>query len=205
MRNWRHFVGLLALLTAYAVSVSSQTALTSLRGAVTDPSGGVVPNVRVALDNKATGAHMTRTTDSSGEYSFLQIPPGQYTVTVTMTGFGTQSKGAELLVNQPATINFALSVQESKTTVEVSTEAQTINATDASIGNSVSNATVESLPMEGRNVPDLLSLQPGVLYLGQKFNNISSSNRDTDSRRERSQGRAQTSRMSPWMESITTT
>src|SRR5205823_5573620 len=182
MRNWKHFVGLLALLTAYAVSVSSQTALTSLRGAVTDPSGGVVPNVRVALDNKATGAHMTRTTDSSGEYSFLQIPPGQYTVTVTMTGFGTQSKGAELLVNQPATINFALSVQESKTTVEVSTEAQTINATDATIGNSVSNTTVQALPMEGRNVPDLLSLQPGVLYLGQKFNNISSSNRDTDSR-----------------------
>jgi len=182
MRNWKHFVGLLALLTAYAVSVSSQTALTSLRGAVTDPSGGVVPNVRVALDNKATGAHMTRTTDSSGEYSFLQIPPGQYTVTVTMTGFGTQSKGAELLVNQPATINFALSVQESKTTVEVSTEAQTINATDATIGNSVSNTTVQALPMEGRNVPDLLSLQPGVLYLGQKFNNISSANRDTDSR-----------------------
>jgi len=141
-----------------------------------------VPNVRVALDNKATGAHMTRTTDSSGEYSFLQIPPGQYTVTVTMTGFGTQSKGAELLVNQPATINFALSVQESKTTVEVSTEAQTINATDATIGNSVSNTTVQALPMEGRNVPDLLSLQPGVLYLGQKFNNISSANRDTDSR-----------------------
>src|SRR2546429_9051636 len=75
-----------------------------------------------------------------------------------MTGFGTQSKGAELLVNQPATINFALSVQESKTTVEVSTEAQTINATDATIGNSVSNTTVQALPMEGRNVPDLLSL-----------------------------------------------
>src|SRR5438046_3076359 len=177
MRNWKHFVGLLALLTAYAVSVSSQTALTSLRGAVTDPSGGVVPNVRVALDNKATGAHMTRTTDSSGEYSFLQIPPGQYTVTVTMTGFGTQSKGAELLVNQPATINFALSVQESKTTVEVSTEAQTINATDATIGNSVSNTTIQALPMEGRNVPDLLSLQPGVVYLNSR-----ATNPDQDSR-----------------------
>src|SRR5207248_4834983 len=93
-----------------------------------------------------------------------------------------QSKQAELLVSQPATINFILSIQESKSVVEVTSEAQTINATDASIGNSVSNATVESLPMEGRNVPDLLSLQPGVLYLGQKFNNISSANRDTDSR-----------------------
>src|SRR5437660_2484890 len=182
MRNWKHFVGLLALLTAYAVSVSSQTALTSLRGAVTDPSVGVVRSVLGALDKNATGAHMTRSTDSSGEYSFLQIPPGQYIVTVTITGSVTQSKGAELLVNQPATINFAPSVQESKTTVEVSTEAQTINATDATIGNSVSNTTVQALPMEGRNVPDLLSLQPGVLYLGQKFNNISSANRDTDSR-----------------------
>ena len=133
-----------------------------------------------AVDQDGNIASLT--TDSSGEYSFLQIPPGRYTVTVTMAGFGTQSKEAELLVNQPATINFVLSVEESRTTVEVSTEAQTINVTDATIGNSVGNTTVEALPMEGRNVPDLLSLQPGVLYLGQKFNNISSANRDTDSR-----------------------
>jgi Carboxypeptidase regulatory-like domain len=182
MKNWRHFLGSCALLFAYAVSLQSQTALTSLRGTVIDPSGAAVPNAQVALDNKATGAHMTRATDSNGEYSFLQIPPGRYTVTATVAGFGTQTKEAELLVNQPATIDFALSVQASKTTVEVSTEAQTINQTDASIGNSVSNTTVEALPMEGRNVPDLLSLQPGVLYLGQQFNNISSSTRDTDSR-----------------------
>ena len=133
-----------------------------------------------AVDQDGNIASLT--TDSSGEYSFLQIPPGRYTVTVTMAGFGTQSKEAELLVNQPATINFVLSVEESRTTVEVSTEAQTINVTDTTIGNSVGNTTVEALPMEGRNVPDLLSLQPGVLYLGQKFNNISSANRDTDSR-----------------------
>ena len=184
MKNWKLFLSLaLGLAFVIADSLVGQTALTSLRGAVTDPSGGVVPNAQVALDNKATGAHMARTTDSSGEYSFLQIPPGRYTVTVTVAGFGTQSKQAELLVNQPATINFALSVQESKTTVEVSTEAQTINATDATIGNSVSNTTVEALPMEGRNVPDLLSLQPGVLYLGQSFNDIGGGNtRDTDSR-----------------------
>lgn len=180
MKNWKFLsVGLILVVVD---ALLGQTALTSLRGSVTDPSGGVVPNAEVALDNKATGAHMTRTTDSGGEYSFLQLPPGRYTVTVTMAGFGTQSKEAELLVNQPATINFALSVQESTTTVEVSSEAQTINATDATIGNSVDNTTVEALPMEGRNVPDLLSLQPGVLYLGQKFNNISSANRDTDSR-----------------------
>src|SRR5215471_13394636 len=180
MKNWRFLS--LGLILVVADTLFGQTALTSLRGSVTDPSGGVVPGAQVALDNKATGGHLLRTTDSSGEYSFFQIPPGRYTVTVTMAGFGTQSKEAELLVNQPATINFVLSVEESRTTVEVSTEAQTINVTDATIGNSVGNTTVEALPMEGRNVPDLLSLQPGVLYLGQKFNNISSANRDTDSR-----------------------
>src|SRR5262249_4561113 len=82
----------------------------------------------------------------------------------------------------PATINFRLTVAGSKVVVEVSGEAQTINAADATIGNSITNTTVQALPMEGRNVPDLLSLQPGVLYLGQKFNTISSDNRDTDSR-----------------------
>lgn len=182
MKDWKRSLALLLFLVAYAVPVRPQTGLTSLRGTVTDPSGGVVPNAQIALENKATGLHMTRTTDSSGEYSLLQIPPGRYTVSVTVTGFAVQSKQAELLVSQPATINFTLSVQESKIVVEVSSEAQTLNMTDATIGNSVSNATVESLPMEGRNVPDLLSLQPGVLYLGQKFNDISSSNRDTDSR-----------------------
>src|SRR2546429_10016275 len=48
---------------------------------------------------------------------------------------------------------------------------------------SLHDALPISLPMEGRNVPDLLSLQPGVLYLGQKFNNISSANRDTEDRK----------------------
>ena len=59
-------------------------------------------------------------------------------------------------------------MQSSTVTVDVSSEAQTLNNTDASIGNSVNNATIQALPMEGRNVTDLLSLQPGVLYLGQQ-------------------------------------
>jgi hypothetical protein len=80
-----------------------------------------------------------------------------------------QTKVAELLVNQPATISFTLSVQGATTTVNVTAEAQTLNNSDATIGNSVSNSTIQALPMEGRNVPDLLSLQPGVLYLGRQI------------------------------------
>jgi hypothetical protein len=181
MKLWKLFLSL-SMILSLANSLLGQTALTSLRGTVTDPAGAVVPGTQVELTNSATGFHATTRTDSNGAYEFPQIPPGRYGITVHMTGFALQSKQAELLVSQPATINFILSIQESKSIVEVSSEAQTLNVTDATIGNSVSNATVESLPMEGRNVPDLLSLQPGVLYLGQKFNDISSSNRDTDSR-----------------------
>ncbi len=97
------------------------------------------------------------------------------TISVTASGFGTQTKSAELLVNQPATIDFALSVQASTVTVDVSAVAQTLNTTDASLGNSADNAEIQALPSETRNVPDLLSLQPGVLYLPSATTNDSRS------------------------------
>ncbi|MCU1297410.1 MAG: Cna domain protein [Acidobacteriaceae bacterium] len=160
-------LGLLAVLL-YGHFISAQTAVTSLRGAVTDPSGAMIAGAQVTLDDNANGFHASRTTDATGTYEFPQIRPAKYVITVTGAGFGRQSKEAELLVSQPATINFSMSVTSSETTVEVSGVAQTLNTTDATIGNAVSNGTIEALPMEGRNVPDLLSLQPGVVYLGRQ-------------------------------------
>ena len=118
MSNLKHLSGLLAFCVACAVSVQSQTALTSVHGTVTDSSGAPVPDAEVTADNNATALHLTRRTDSTGEYSFLQLVPGRYVVTVLRTGFANESKEAELLVDQPATINFTLSVQGSKVTVE---------------------------------------------------------------------------------------
>ena len=76
----------------------------------------------------------------------------------------------DLPVNQPATVDFQVSVQASTEVVNVTAEAQTLNTTDATLGNAVNNATIQSLPSEGRNVPELLALQPGVLYLGHDNN-----------------------------------
>ncbi|UWZ81953.1 TonB-dependent receptor [Occallatibacter riparius] len=145
--------------------VFSQTATTSLRGVIKDPSGALVPGATVTITNGANGQSFTAKADASGVYQFLQIPPAKYTITVTAAGFGDQSKTAELLVNQPANIDFALGVQAATVTVDVSATAQTLNVTDASLGNSTDNATIQALPSEERNVPDLLSLQPGVLFL----------------------------------------
>ena len=156
---------ILSCILSTASLAYSQIATTSLRGTIKDPSGAFVPGARITLVNKATGTTLSAVSGSTGLYDLLQIPPATYNITVSAPGFGDQSAVAELLVNQPATIDFTLKVQSSTVTVDVSAEAQTLNTTDASLGNSADNAEILALPSETRNVPDLLSLQPGVLYL----------------------------------------
>jgi hypothetical protein len=158
-------------------------ATTSLRGIVKDPSGAVVPGATVTITDKSVDKTLTATTNSSGAYQFPQIPPAKYLITVNANGFGAESKIAELLVNQPATIDFKVSVQASTVTDDVSASAQTLNTTDASMGNSVGNEMIQSLPMDGRDPISLLALQPGVLFLGEGGGNSTTSNQEsTDSR-----------------------
>jgi Carboxypeptidase regulatory-like domain len=109
---------LLGILSTAALC-SGQTASTSLRGVVKDPSGALLPGAKVTLVDSAKGASFSGIANSAGSYTFAQIPPAKYTITVTAPGFGTQSKTAELLVNQPATIDFTLSVEASSVTVDV--------------------------------------------------------------------------------------
>jgi hypothetical protein len=157
------------------VPLLAQTSFTSLRGTVTDASGALIPNAQVKLTNIATNAGINGTSDSSGLFQFPQLAPGTYTITVTAPGFGPSTKQAQLLVNQPATVNFQLGVVQSSQTVNVSAETQTLNNIDATIGNAFNSQTIQALPSEGRNVPDLLSLQPGVLYLGRNLDQQSDS------------------------------
>ncbi|HKS81547.1 MAG TPA: hypothetical protein VJR23_08565 [Candidatus Acidoferrales bacterium] len=82
-------------------------------------------------------------------------------------------------MNLPATVDFGLTLQAVSERVDVSATVATINTTDATIGNAVDNSTIQALPIEGRNVPDLLSLQPGVLYLGRTLNPITDSRSGT--------------------------
>jgi hypothetical protein len=152
----------------------AQNATTSLRGVVKDPSGAMVPGALVTLENGATGQKLTTMSKAGGEYQLLQIPPAMYTITVSAAGFGNQVKSAELLVNEPATIDFGLSMKSSEQIVNVTEAAQTLNTTDASLGGTEDNATIQALPSDERNVADLLSLQPGVFYLPVKTQDVSS-------------------------------
>jgi len=155
----------------------SQSATTSLRGVIKDPVGALVPGATVTISDKTTDTTLSAVSNSAGTYQFSQIPPARYVISVAATGFGTQAKTAELLVNQPATIDFTLTVEASTETVDVTASAQTLNTTDASVGNSVGNEMIQALPMEGRDPISLLTLQPGVLYLGNPAENDTNDSR----------------------------
>lgn len=151
------------LLSAFA---AAQSSVSSVRGMVVDPSGAVIPGAQVLLENREIGFSHLRAADSNGQFQFQQIPSGSYTITVNGAGFSRQSKTIVLMINQPSTVNFVLAVESKSTAINVIADTGALNSTDATMGNAVSHGSIESLPMEGRNVPDLLSLQPGVLYLG---------------------------------------
>jgi hypothetical protein len=150
-----------------ATLASAQTATTSLRGVVKDPSGALVPGAKITLVSKANGGTLSTSSTNAGFYVFPQIQPAQYVITVLASGFSDQTKTAELLVNLPATIDFTLSIKAESVKVDVSSAVETFNLTDGTIGNAVGNRTIEALPMEGRDPVSLLSLQPGVLFIGQ--------------------------------------
>jgi len=174
----RSFWGwILVCILSFASLATGQTASTSLRGVVKDASGALVPGATIALSNKATGKSYEATSNAQGYYTFPVIAPARYQITVTSTGFATQHLTAEFLVNQPATLDIALSIEASSVTIDVSSTVETLNQTDASIGNSVGNITIEALPMEGRDPVSLLTLQPGVLYLGNPEENATNDSR----------------------------
>lgn len=153
----------------FILTSSAQTGTTSLNGTVTDTSHAVVGGAKLTLRNPAQNFSREMVTPSSGEYEFLALPPGTYVLTVEKEGFNKYERtGLQLLVNVPTTAHVVLQVGSLSTQVEVSALSETINTTDASLGTAFSENQVKQLPLESRNVPDLLSLQTGVVYTGDR-------------------------------------
>lgn len=155
------------LVTAFA-ALSWGQSTTSLRGSVKDKQSGAVPDAVIELLQTDTGLRRNVTTGASGEYQFSQVPPGKYAITVTKPGFTVLTqKDLELQINTPATLNITLEVASVAESVNVEAEAPTINTSDAAMGNAFTQTQVRQLPLQTRNVVELLSLQPGVTPTGE--------------------------------------
>jgi hypothetical protein len=168
---------------ALAGSVLAQTSSTSLQGTVTDQSGGAIAGATVTLTNAESKTERVVVCDAQGEYRFLLLPPGTYTLTVVAKGFsGYEQKGLQLLVNTPATVNVQLKVGGGSEVVTVTGEAPVLNMVDASLGNPFDETQVKQIPLDGRNVPELLSLQAGVAYTGNREDTQLPAYKDQDTR-----------------------
>ena len=165
-RYGRLAFSLYVLLTAVFSAYSQST--TSLRGTVSDSQGGVIPGAVVTLTDRDKGALRQIVTDAVGDYAFLQVAPGTYRLKVENPGFSTATRdNIKLLVNTPATLDLRLDVGNASETVNVTAETAATNTVDASVGNAFSERQVRQLPLETRNVVELLSLQPGVTPTGE--------------------------------------
>jgi hypothetical protein len=172
MRSGSRVVTLLAAsLLIFQTLTFAQSATTSLRGTVSDAKGLVVPDASVTLSNAATGFSRSTKTDSQGTYQFLELPPAAYVLTVEAAGFAkAKRENLVLQVSSPAMLNFTLQVQGSTVVVDVSGEAPMVNTQDATLGNNFNARQLTDLPSEGRDPVAILSLQPGVTFIGNTTN-----------------------------------
>jgi hypothetical protein len=169
MKPFSWCASVLGFVLALQGAAFPQGSSSSLQGTVTDPSGSAIPGATVVLSNTQATFERTTTTGAQGDFRLLAVPPGTYTLTVTARGFAHYMQtGLELLVNTPATANIQLKVGAVTENINVTSEAPALNLVDASIGNSFNENQIRQIPLEGRNVPDLLSLQAGVAYTGNR-------------------------------------
>jgi len=134
-----------------------------IRGTVTDPSGGAVVAAKVELINEATNISREALTNSTGEYLFLEIPVGTYSVQIEQAGFKKfLHKGVELHLNDVLNVDAALQVGGSNQVVEVTGEPPVVDTTSTQLGAVVNSRDATELPLNQRDVYQLLQLQPGV-------------------------------------------
>ena len=148
----------------FLAPANAQVAGGNLSGTISDPSGRLVPQALVAIQNVETGITTTVTTNSDGYYTAANLHPGEYQVTVSAKGFATEvRKGISLSVGAQQVIDLTLQVESAAhTVVEVTTEAPAVQLASSDISAVVNATTVRELPLNGRSWTDLAALQPGV-------------------------------------------
>jgi Carboxypeptidase regulatory-like domain len=167
--NLKHRIFIVSLwLALLSVVVIAQVTTADLVGTVRDSSGAVIAGAKVVLANDATGVNRTVTSDQSGNYSFIGLQPGRYTLNVEQQGFRKLAQsGIELQVNQRAQVDVALQVGAVGETVEITGSAPLLESQSSVLGSVIQERQVQDLPLNGRNFVQLAVLSPGVSGAGQ--------------------------------------
>jgi hypothetical protein len=164
----RNFLLSFAVLIIAVASASGQNA-GSVTGAITDPTGAGILGATVTLTDLANNTSRTGTSNAGGEFSFVQVNPGKYKVEVTKDGFKAHvEQNVTVLVATPTRLDIRLELGAVNQQVLVESASEpALNTQDATVGNPFDEKEVKELPFLARNVVNLLTLQPGVVFTGQ--------------------------------------
>jgi len=133
-------------------------------GEITDPSGAAIANAKVTVVNTGTNLTQTVTTNQAGLFTAKELPVGTYKVTVEAKGFKTvQNPSLTMNAGTIQHIDFKMQLGEAREVVEVSGEATQVNVEDSKLASTVTASQVENLPLNGRNIYDLVQLAPGAV------------------------------------------
>ena len=144
-------------------SLAQQLGSSALNGTITDPAGAVVPNSKIILTAVSTGYTRTAVTNSSGLYSFSELTPGLYSLTVDAPGFQlSKVPRVQLFVGQTMIQNVHLQVGSATQNVTVSAAAPLLTQSSGEVGTVIEQKTISEMPLNGRSFLQLNLLAPGV-------------------------------------------
>lgn len=159
----------LLVILFFSVASFAQTGSSTVSGTVTDPSQAAISGATIVLKNEAKNFSRTTISDASGNYLFTVVPPGIYNLEVEAKGFKKAIlTEVQALVDNRVTVSVVLETGQITESVTVSASAaeNIINTQDASLGNNFVAQQIVALPLNARNVGNLLSLQPAVSSSG---------------------------------------
>jgi hypothetical protein len=165
-RGASHFVVFLMVVAApllFPNLVIGQFTTASLSGTVVDASGAAIPDARVTVQNADTGFTQTVASGATGDYLFSRLPVGNYKLTVERQGMTTYSQsGISLEVNQAATQKVTMTIGAVSQEVTVAGDASLVTTQSATVGQVINERQVVELPLDGRQVQQLVFLAAGV-------------------------------------------
>ena len=163
VRSWRQVVFTLLAAVVILTTAFGQSDLGSITGFVRDPSGAVIPNVKVSVKNEATGAERVSTTNDAGYYTVTNIPPGLYSVSTESAGFKRfESKNNKLDPASNLAVDILMTVGQATEVVEVTASATQLQTESASVQKLITRQQIDALELNGRNPVGLASLVPGA-------------------------------------------
>jgi hypothetical protein len=144
------------------ISARAQSNFAVIRGSVLDPQSHPIAGARVHISSSDTGAERDVVANAAGLYEIAGLQPGTYKLAVDSPGFNQATQTIDLEVGQQATIDIPLRVGSDNQTVTVSASRELLKTQDASVGEVVDQRSVDSLPLNGRMLIDLVLTVPGA-------------------------------------------